>query len=357
MSPEKTHPDGWYRLDRDVAGVGRIRVKSGRSLALHRRVDALVTKLAEQGRLEELRALKAKTVTSMMLVDADRRNSTALTPDAQRLQAPLWATATRLFTGPGPTLARYRRSMDGAETAGILPSTATVVDLTGVAWRTVERGWPHSAADWNHLRRALSRFLTLHLGEHHPFRVATLAEVPSRRETERLVELTPAAFQAIIAPAPMPLQHVFWTLAATGLRSMAEYAQLGKSSLGSFAVRVRRSKNSESYRNIPVDPRLWPHVVAAVPPAFKPDLITRKWRALADAAGRPDLVLRDLRHCYGFWSLEAGVPINVVRDAMGHKNLSTTQRYVRQQASRNHAAALAGVLLPAATSTKKRKRA
>jgi len=45
--------DGWYRLDRRIPGVGRIRIKSGRSLAMHRRVDALVTKLAEQG-VEEL---------------------------------------------------------------------------------------------------------------------------------------------------------------------------------------------------------------------------------------------------------------------------------------------------------------
>lgn len=359
VSPEKTHPDGWYRIDRVIDGVGRIRKKSGRTLAMHRRVDALVTKLAEQGRLEELRLFKKKQnaggISAMQLIDLDRRNAKA-DPSALKLAAPLWDTATALLAGAGPTQIRYRTSFKALETRGPLDALARVRDLARIDWVALEADWQHSPADWNRLRSAVSRFLTLQLGKAHPFRVELLKTFPKREEVERLVEMTPAEFAAIIAPAPGPVQDCFWTLVATGVRSLAEYQKLGREALGAHVVHVRLSKNASSHRDIPVDPKLWPYVLRAIPCAFTGPYLTRAWRALADAAGRPDLVLRDLRHCYGFWSIAAGVDVTVVRDAMGHKYLSTTQRYVKQRAKREHAAALAAYLVPE-PKAKNRKRA
>lgn len=344
MSPEKTHPDGWYRLDRHVEGVGRIRRKSGRTLTMHRRVDAVVTKFAEAGRLEELRALRIGAITSMMLIDADRRNAKATDPSAALLAAPLFPASDRHFAGAGPTQVRYRGSIKRLKVDRILGDDATISDLAAIDYPAMNDAWETSDADWNHMRRAISRLLTLQLGEHHPFRVELLKGYPKRKETERLVELSPAEFEAIIGKADVPLQHCFWTLAVTGLRSIAEYRRLTRASLGHFTVTVRKSKNDASPRVIPVDRRFWHHVTAAVPCPVKPDYLTRAWRVLADAAGRPDLVLRDLRHCYGFWSLEAGVEINVVRDAMGHATLATTQKYVKQRAKAEHASALASLI-------------
>lgn len=354
MSPEKTHPDGWYRLNRKIQGVGRLRVKSGRTLAMHRRVDSLVTKMVEAGRLEELRLLRAKKITAMMLIDADRRNAGVTDPSTRLLIAPLWSTATAVLAGDKGTLIRYRGSFKALQVHGEQPADLTVGDLAAIDWTSLEAGWGRSPSDWNHLGRAVSRFLTLYLGEHHAFRVELMKVFPEREEVERLVELSPTEFAEILKPADELLQHCYYTLAATGLRTLAEYRKLKRESLGNYLVKVRLSKNSGSHRDIPVDRTLWHHLTAAIPCPFKADYLTRHWRILADAAKRPDLVLRDLRHCYGFWSLEAGVPINVVRDAMGHKNLATTQRYLKQRASRDHAAALAGVMLKKPAVKKKR---
>lgn len=354
MSPEKTHPDGWYRLNRKIQGVGRLRNKSGRTLAMHRRVDALVTKMVENGRLEELRLLKAKKITAMMLIDADRRNAGVSDPSTRLLLAPLWLTAASLLAGEKETLIRYRGSFNALQEHGGLPADLTIGDLAAVDWTALEARWGRSPADWNHVARAVSRLLTLHLGEHHAFRVDLMQAFPKREEVERLVELSPSEFAEILKPADSLLKHCYYTLAGTGLRSLAEYRKLKRESLGNYLVKVRLSKNTGSHRDIPVDRTLWHHITAAIPCPFKAAYLTRHWRLLADAAGRPDLVLRDLRHCYGFWSLEAGVPINVVRDAMGHQNLATTQRYLKQRASRDHAAALAGVMLAKPRTKKKR---
>jgi len=42
------------------------------------------------------------------------------------------------------------------------------------------------ASDWNHLRRAVSRFLTLHLGDvYHPVRRVVVKAIPKRREQSK----------------------------------------------------------------------------------------------------------------------------------------------------------------------------
>lgn len=347
MSPERTRKDkGWFRLDRVIAGVGRIRVKSGRTLKQHQRVDLIVTKLMEQGQLEELRSLRAKRITSTQLVDADRRKAKAGDGTAEKLRAPLWSTAETVFRGPGATRDRYRRSIRAFRKRSLLSDHATIADLDTVPWSTVERQWGFSSADWNHWVRALSRLLTLHLGQHHPFRVGVLARVERRVEVEHEVNLTAKEFQAIIAPAPKPLRDCFWTLALTGMRCRSEFDKLTRADLGRYEVHISKTKNRKSHRIIPVDPRIWPHVLGAVPCPVSADYLTRAWRKLADQAKRPDLTLRDLRHCYGIWSLEAGITVNVLQGGMGHVNLSTTQRYVKQRAKAGHAQALADYVVP-----------
>jgi hypothetical protein len=248
---------------------------------MHDRINALITKLVEQGRLEELRALKAGTIRAVELVDADRRNATLANPDRPKLQTALDPLVERLFPGKG-TNRRYRVSFKQLQ--DVLGGEAKVSDLFQVDWLRLEQAWAGSAADWNHVRRAVSRLLTLQLGKQHPERATLLERVPKRAEHERLVELAPEEFAAIIAPADPALQACFWTLAGTGMRAESEYHRLTRSHLGLQQIRIEASKNAKSHRVIPVASELWPHVLASVPCPFKPDYLARaatpsgRWR-------------------------------------------------------------------------------
>ena len=44
--------------------------------------------------------------------------------------------------------------------------------------------------------------------------------------------------------------------------------------------------------------------------------------------GRPDLRFHDLRHTPGTWLNSRGVDINVIKDVLGHRDITTTQRYL-----------------------------
>jgi integrase len=52
------------------------------------------------------------------------------------------------------------------------------------------------------------------------------------------------------------------------------------------------------------------------------------WEKIREAAGLPDLQLRDLRHEAGSRFDDAGVPTNYVSKLLGHTNLTTTSRYL-----------------------------
>lgn len=344
MSPEKTHPDGRYRLDLVVHGV-RLRNATSRKLEIHKRCVSVIHKLVEAGRLDEVMLLKKPLakggLTPLQLLDADRKNRRSIDSKRIQLARRVLPTVDRLFDARDKTQRRYRISFTQLHNAGIITERTRLQSLAAIDWAAVEAAWPNSAADWNHLRRAVSRLLSLELGREHPFRTELLDRIPEREELERLVELSPDEFKGIIAPADGPLQDAFWTLAGTGVRSESEFSLLTRAMLGHYQLHVRFSKTAGGHRTIPVDPMLWQHVLNAVPCPVTVDYLSRVWADLAKQAGRPELWLRDLRHCYGFWSLEAGIDIHVLRDAMGHKSLATTQRYVRQRATREHASKLA----------------
>jgi len=64
------------------------------------------------------------------------------------------------------------------------------------------------------------------------------------------------------------------------------------------------------------------HDLACLVP-WTPQVMTRKWRRLADKAGI-GFRLHDLRHAYGTLLLSNGVPVQEVSALMGHSKTSTT---------------------------------
>ncbi|MGH7548817.1 MAG: tyrosine-type recombinase/integrase, partial [Gemmatimonadales bacterium] len=220
--------------------------------------------------------------------------------------------------------------------------------LAAVAWDVVQRAWRGGASDWNHLRRAVSHFLTLHLGDvHHPFRRAVVRAIPKRKERSRVPDLPPALFWRIVQAAPEYVRAAYVTIAALGLR-VGEYLALTRDHLlpHTCAVNVPGTKTAGSADVVRVDERVWPWVLAGVPSPLQYKWLRLHWKRALAAVGAPaDLRLHDLRHCYGQWLAEAGLPEAQIQTGLRHATAAMTRKYTTMRDKGESARTMADVLL------------
>lgn len=355
--PHRTSKNGSFRLDRRFPGVGRIAVASGATTATEfRKRDALLTRLYDQGRLHLLQAIQSGKLTLTEVYAADRMEQLdSLTGDRALLAANLWEAVKNWTPTSAPakqTRRRYATSFATLERSGVLKQTATVGDVSSVDWRALAATWKGGPSDWNHLRRAVSRFLTLYLGDvHHPLRRQVVKAIPTRKEHSRVPDLPLTLFWAIVQKAPEWVRPAYITMAALGLR-VGEYIKLTKDHLlpHTLGVRIPGTKTADSAAVVRVDERLWPWVVAGVPSP-----LAYKWlreyfkRALKDAGAPLDLRLHDLRHCYAQWLVDAGASEARVQVGMRHATAAMTRRYAMQRDKGENAKLMANLLLPAKT--------
>lgn len=352
MSPTRTTKGGNFRFDRLFPGVGRITASSGtKKLSEFRQRDALLVRLYRKPRLDLLRALKDGTVTIMELVEADRLDQLGQVTADLVARRPLWATVDAMLPTMGrgaATRRRYGYSLTALRTAGVLSRTAKVGDLARVDWPALERAWEGSAADWMHLRRAVSRFLTVALGDvYHPLRRSIVQRIPRRKERHRVPDVSPADFLAIVAHAPLPLRPAYWTLAITGAR-LGELLGLTREDLTGHTVRIRATKTETdvSERIIPIAARLYAWVDRAVPVPVTGDALRYHWYQACRAAGRPKLRLHDLRHFTGQTLADAGRSEASIGRFLGQTTPAITRRYTDRLLRAEDAEALAGRLVP-----------
>lgn len=62
------------------------------------------------------------------------------------------------------------------------------------------------------------------------------------------------------------------------------------------------------------------------------------WEAALVAAGIEDFRLHDLRHTHATWLRQQGVPLEVIRDDLGHSSIAVTQKYAHVEQSEVRAA-------------------
>ena len=173
----------------------------------------------------------------------------------------------------------------------MLGAKATVADLGRVDWRALRARWGRSDADWNHLRRAVSSFLTVLLdGKHHQFRHEVMRRIPKADEGEgRVPALTPEQFWQIVASAPEHARAAYVVLAAPlqvlGRLCSEPIVRDGK------PVLTKRGK-----------PKLGWHYAG--------------------------LALHDLRHRHGQWATDEGAPESKVQAALRHASPIMTRPYV-----------------------------
>src|SRR6266702_362961 len=355
--PHRTSKHGTFRLDRRFPGVGRVAIASGATTAteFHKR-DALLTRLYDQGRLDLLRAIQSGKLNTTEVYAADRMEQLdSLTGDRALLSANLWEAVKNWTPASAPakqTRRRYATSFGTLERSGVLSSSATVGELAGVDWRALGAAWKGGPSDWNHLRRAVSRFLTLYLGDvHHPLRRAVVKAIPTRKEHSRVPDLPLPLFWAIVQATPEFVRAAYVTMAALGLR-VGEYLKLTKDHLlpHTLSVRIPGTKTAGSADVVRVDERLWPWIVAGVPSPLAYKWLRLHWKRACLAAEAPsDLRLHDLSHCFGQWLAEAGVAENRIQTGLRHSTAAMTRKYTTMRDKGETARTMADVLLPVKT--------
>ena len=326
-----------FRFDRVFQGVGRVQRSSGTNrIGEFRKRDAILTKLFENAQLEVLRSFQRGEVTIEQLVEADRvgRLKGADLMSDMALRQPLWNAVDATLPKMGSsdeTRRRYFTSLAKLQRLGHrwLTSSARVGDLANVDWRQLSVAWGGSAADWNHMRRALSTFLTTALGDvFHPLRRTVMKQIALRAERPRVPDLGVEQFWRIVALTPEHARACYVVLAASGMR-LGEYLRCTKANLRpeTCAIQVPGTKTAASADVIYVDSELWPWVELGVPSPLQRKWMWTYWKRACREAGQPDLRLHDLRHFYSQLADEAGASTEMVMAALRHSNPATTRGY------------------------------
>jgi integrase len=359
MGPARTGKNlGAFQFDRRFRGVGRIKKTSGTtSLREFRRRDALLTKLFETSALEVLRAFQAGTVTIEEIVEADRGNLSAMSlsrvATTQQFTQAIVQALPKMGTAE-TTRDRYQYSLEKLLRELPALNHAPVGSLATVNWRDLDAQWTAGPADWNNMRRAVSRFLTVHLGDKfHPLRRAIMTQMPQRREVPRTPDQSPELFLKLVASMPEPARPCFMTLALTGMR-IGEYihadetalrpatrsvAVTGKTGEGVVYMTIEGFALARAAIPCPLGPTPRAHQQTTSTTRYR--RLSRVWHAAQKDNGVSGLTLHDLRHLFAQTSADSGVPTAQTQAQMRHSDPKMTRRYEMSANARKAAEAVA----------------
>lgn len=346
------------RIDRVFPGVGRICLSSGTTKAgLFRRLNSMLTDLHEHGYIDILAAIKDGRLTLQEVYQAKRAERLSYVLADMLLDRPLEASLEAwlpVSARASSSRERYRVSWSGLLDRIALPDDARVADLAGADWRSLHRDWPNSDADWNRMRAAVSRFLTMHLGDrYHPFRRELVGSIPRGREPRgRVPDVTPALFWSLLDHVRDDARPAFVVLAATGLRIRSEYLRLEDHHLlpHTHGIQVPADAKTEgSSQTIRCGETTWGWVLEAVPEELSYRQLYRAFKSAAASVGQPDLSPHDLRHLHGMLLSDAGVSEARIQSSLRHADPDMTRRYTMQR-DRGEAAAIVDVALYEAAS-------
>lgn len=323
------------------------------------RCVTVVDKLIADAQVDVLRAVQEGRVSLPELVDLDRRGQLAgasILTNAV-LARPLWKEWERFeqagSRSPKSTLryATTRRMLQRRAPEWFTPDM-TILQLRAVPWAELAARWrkDRSGSDWNHVRRGVSHFLTVTLGDKfHPFRREIVARIPLQRERVRVPDLTPSVFWSIVSRIREDVRPAFVTLVSTGLR-VGEYLRLQETDLRPLTRRlVVGTEGKTGARVVPVAEELWPWIAAGVPSPLGYRRLWQHWHDAVKAEGAGNITIHDLRHSAAQWAHDAGVPLAMVKSLLGHSTIAMTERYARTGDAGTAANAVARALRPRKT--------
>lgn len=402
------------RIRRQVPGIGFVQLATGaRSKRDHERRVVLFDELVEDSQLGVITALLADEITWEELIEARRRDELkggAIIGNIA-LARPLWSSIAKTLPRMGRAKAtrdRYGVSFAALERQTLVPwprpvATLRVRDLRELDWNALCEAWVKpkaeggagkSAADWNHVMRAVLAFLSRYLkSELHPFRLEVREQLHKLAEEQRVPDLSPALFRRILDASAEHVRPIFITLLLTGMRDRSEYLRCRAEHklAGIHAVRLPGTKTELSKRVVAVDPEDWPWIDAAIPSPLGYQQLQRHWHRACVAVGAGAYVatgatrrirtklaagqvytrvghrdvgqrehavayelvpvmryaglrLHDLRHALGQWAHDAGEPLSRIKETLRHTTLAMTERYARTGATRQVSSAVGKLL-------------
>lgn len=232
----------------------------------------------------------------------------AYVQDAKHLRSP--ETAIHHAQRIGRWAEKYRASDARRCAAHIVAdmrghyADATINRSLGTMKRALHTAWERGicAEDWSkHIKR---------LVEHNT----------------RDVYLTVDQVAAIAAHASVPTQAAMWIALLTGCRR-GEVLGIQPADIGpdTLTIRAGNTKTLRT-RTVPIVPALRPWL-AHVPLPVNYEGLKSGFRRAREAAGMPHVHFHDLRHSCATILLSLEVPLDVVRDILGHSTIKTTERY------------------------------
>lgn len=363
MSPKRTSA-GMLVLEIDWTASLGFRIDRSAETKVLREYNALVAllwQLRQNGQVDTLRAFAEGHVSIAELKQAQksgRLKSDTLLDDMKRF-APLWTSIDSALPRMGKseeTRGRYYTSLNKLRRLGKkwLGPKATIRDLERVPWRELREKWvvtvtsrkvrgrtrkarqqgyvtvqrPASAADWNHLGRALSAFLSVHMGDvYHPLRRSIMKAFDFEQEVPRKPVIARGGlFWQIVNAAPEHAQPCYIVLGCSGMR-VGEYLRCTEKHVvpDDHAIDVPGGKTGA--KRYHVAPEYWEWVKVGVPSPLKYRWLYTHFKRAAKAVGHPELRPHDLRHLFIKVAKQEGVPTTDTQVAVGQKSSRVTAGY------------------------------
>lgn len=152
----------------------------------------------------------------------------------------------------------------------------------------------------------------------------------SEKGMARELYLSPEEVSQLVEAVEHPEAKKVVELAAyTGLRQ-GELLRLTKKNWKPPYIILESKTKAKKPRSVPVITDL--HSIVTVPFNIGVDRLVKEFRAARERIERPDIRFHDLRHTYASWlAKDPNIPLTVIRDTLGHSNLSVTSKYAHLQ--------------------------
>ncbi|MCU0943584.1 MAG: site-specific integrase [Hydrogenophaga sp.] len=309
-----------YRLD----SRGRYEVSvCVRGVRLHRRLPP-GSGAGDAKRVEaELRVAAGRDAgTRRVLIPGDpplTEVMAAYVADAQHLRSP--DTAIHHAQRIGRWVEKYKASDARRAAAHIVAdmrghyADGTINRSLGTLKRALRLSWErgHCAEDWSAQVRRLP--------EHNA------------RDTYLTVE----EVGQIAARASEATQAAIWIALLTGCRR-GEVLAMRREDIGPETITIRAGNTKTlKTRTVPIVPALRPWL-EHVPLQLNAEGLKSGFRRAREAAGMAHVHYHDLRHSCATILLGLDVPLDVVRDVLGHSTIRVTERYAHAQVHRQRSA-------------------
>jgi hypothetical protein len=306
------------RLDRIVAGAGRIQRSSGtRDRRLFRELNKMIDQLRDYGRTDILGAIRDGEWTPRAVYKLYRvagANPAAIRLEqAADLQTAIdkWlAQRQRLGTLRPTTLQMYRsclrRVMEKAQ------PDATLNNLPDLLRKYRDRA--NGARSFNIARSTVLSFLKDQVGKRDERYLAVQFDIPPlAHRPKRTNGVTPDDARAVAEQLDPLAARIWWGLCATGMRPSEFW---GEWQIEGTTIRVQGTKTEHAERVIPL---LYPIV--------RPGLTYRQFNRRLEKLTAP-VRARTGRKCFARWMNEAGIPRTRRRAYLGHAaREDVTDRY------------------------------